>query len=131
MPTTARACAVILSMLLPATALSQVPQERLPQIDAVAASPDRFKTLVENEHVRVVEYTLRPGERDEWHTHPPKVSYVVTGGTLRITTDDGQSFLADEKTGSASWMDGLGRHFAENVGESPVRIILVEIKAAS
>lgn len=131
MPTTALACAVILSMLLPATALGQVRQERLPQIDAVSASPDRFKTLVENEYVRVVEYTLRPGERDEWHTHPPKVSYVVTGGTLRITTDDGQSFLADEKTGSASWMDGLGRHFAQNVGESPVRIILVEIKGAS
>lgn len=35
------------------------------------------------------------------------------------------------KTGSASWMDALGRYFAQNVGKSPVRIILVEIKGAS
>jgi hypothetical protein len=42
------------------------------------------------------------GDRDQWHTHPPKVSYVVAGGTLRITTEDGQSFLTDEKSGSAS-----------------------------
>jgi quercetin dioxygenase-like cupin family protein len=74
---------------------------------------------------------LRPGERDQWHTHPPKVSYVVTGGTLRITTEDGQSFLTDEKAGSATWMDALGRHFGENVGKTPVRIVLIEIKGAS
>jgi beta-alanine degradation protein BauB len=129
--TPALTCALVLSMLLPVTTLSQVPRERGAPIDAVSVSPDRFKTLLENQHVRVVEYTLLPGERDEWHTHPPKVSIVVTGGTLRITTDDGQSFLADERTGSASWMDALGRHFAQNVGQSPVRIILVEIKGAS
>ena len=101
------------------------------QIDAVTASPDKFKILLENEHVRVVEYTLQPGARDRWHTHPPKVSYVVTGGTLRITTEDGKSFLADEKAGSASWMDALGRHFAENVGKTPVTIVLVEVKSGT
>jgi quercetin dioxygenase-like cupin family protein len=101
------------------------------QIDAVSVSPDRFKVLLENKHVRVIEYVLLPGERDQWHTHPPKVSYVVTGGTLRITTEDGQSFLTDEKTGSATWMDTLGRHYAQNVGKTPVRIVLVEIKGAS
>jgi quercetin dioxygenase-like cupin family protein len=100
-------------------------------IDARTASPDRFKVLLENQHVRVLEYVLLPGERDQWHTHPPKVSYVVSGGTLRITTDDGQSFLSDEKLGSASWMDGLGKHFAQNVGETPVRIVLIEVKNAS
>ena len=100
-------------------------------IDAVTASPDRFKVLLENQHVRVVEYVLLPGERDQWHTHPPKVSYVVSGGTLRITTDDGQSFLSDEKIGSATWMDNLGKHFAQNVGKTPVRIVLVEVKNAS
>ena len=101
------------------------------RIDAATASPDRFKVLLENQHVRVLEYVLLPGERDQWHTHPPKVSYVVSGGTLRITTEDGQSFLTDEKTGSASWMDTLGKHFAENVGKTPVRIVLVEVRHAS
>ena len=115
--------AVLLS--LPAAAQSvNVP------IDAVSASPDKFKVLLENDHVRVVLYELLPGERDEWHTHPPKVSYVVAGGTLRITTGDGQTFLSEEKAGSTSWMGELGRHFAQNVGSTPVRIVLTEIKGA-
>lgn len=100
------------------------------QVDPVAVSPDRFTVLLENEHVRVVEYVLLPGQRDQWHTHPPKVSYVVTEGTLRITTEDGQSFLTEEKSGSASWMEAIGRHFAQNVGQTPVRILLIEVKAA-
>ena len=122
---------VLVLLLLPLPATGQVPRGPVIQIDAVSASPDRLRLLLENAHVRVIEYVLLPGERDEWHTHPPKVSYVVSGGTLRITTEDGQSFLTDEKTGAAAWMDTLGRHFATNVGKTPVKIVLIEVKAAS
>ena len=41
-------------------------------LDALVASPDRFKVLLENDDVRVIEYVLLPGQRDQWHTHPPK-----------------------------------------------------------
>jgi len=123
--------AIFLVALLPVSAAGQAPAGRVTQVDAVSVSPDRFKVLLENPHVRVIEYVLLPGERDQWHTHPPKVSYVVGGGTLRITTEDGQSFLTDEKTGSATWMDTLGRHYAQNVGKTAVRIVLVEVKGAS
>ena len=50
------------------------------EIDALTASPANFNLLLENEHVRVLEYVLLPGKQDNWHTHPPKVSYVLTGG---------------------------------------------------
>jgi beta-alanine degradation protein BauB len=100
-------------------------------IDALTASPGNFTLLLENEHVRVLEYTLQPGKRDEWHTHPAKVSYVVTGGSIRITMEDGKSFLADDVAGNATWMGAVGRHFVENVGKTPVRIVLVEVKSAS
>ncbi|MBC7674309.1 MAG: cytoplasmic protein [Polaromonas sp.] len=98
------------------------------QSDAVVVSPDRFRVLLDNEHVRVLEYTLRPGERDQWHTHPAKVSYVVDGGELRIHLADGTSFLSSEPKGTAEWREALPRHFAENVGKTPVRIVLVEVK---
>ena len=100
-------------------------------IDALTASPGNFKLLLENEHVRVLEYTLAPGQRDEWHTHPPKVSYVVSGGKVRVTTEDGKSFVADEEAGTASWMGALGRHFVENVGTTTVRVVLTEVKCAT
>lgn len=100
------------------------------QVDAAVAAPERFKVLLENEHVRVLEYALQPGERDQWHTHPAKVSYVVGGGKLRIHLADGTSFDADEKAGTASWMEALPRHYAENTGSTAVRIVLVEVKSA-
>ncbi len=117
---------VPLSLAFPSAVAAQQPLE----IDAVAASPDKFTVLLENAHVRVVEYVLKPGEQDAWHTHPPKVSYVLSTGTLRITLEDGTSFLTHEQAGTAGWMDSLGRHYGENVGETPVRILLVEVKAA-
>lgn len=99
--------------------------------DALTASPANFKLLLENEHVRVLEYTLQPGEKDQAHTHPPKVSYVVSGGSLRITTGNGESFLADESAGQAVWSGEIGMHFVENVGPTPVKILLVEVKSAA
>jgi len=43
------------------------------ELDAVQVSPNTFKLLFENEHTRVIQYTLEPGEKDNWHTHPPKL----------------------------------------------------------
>lgn len=99
------------------------------EIDAVVASPDRFHVLLDNAQVRVVEYTLRPGERDQWHTHPPKVSYIVRGGKLRIHLADGSSFVSEETQGNAVWMDALPRHYAENIGPNDVTIVLTEVKS--
>lgn len=105
-------------------------QQQAAEVDPVRVSPDRFRVLLDNKEVRVVEYVLRPGERDQWHTHPAKVSYVVSGGSLRITLADGTSFVSDEKQGTAQWMNTLGRHYAQNIGATPVRIVLVEVKNA-
>ena len=101
------------------------------EIDPVVVSPSQFEVLIENDHVRVVRYRLNPGENDEWHTHPAKVSVVVTGGTLLITTVDGESFEVMDESGSASWMTSLGEHSAKNVGDTPVQIILIEVKSAA
>jgi hypothetical protein len=97
-------------------------------MDAVAAAPDLFKVLIDNEHVRVLEYQLAPGEKDVPHTHPPKVSYILSGGRLRIYPAEGAPFDSDEITGAASWDGARGWHYVENIGETPVRILLVEPK---
>ena len=78
--------------------------------------------------MRVLQYTLKPGEKDEWHTHPAKVSYVVSGGKLKVYLEDGQTIIADEQTGTASWKDYVGRHYVENIGNTTVIIILTEVK---
>ena len=106
-------------------------QQQPDHTDPTEVSAEKYTVLLENEHVRVVEYVIKPGEKDAWHTHPPKASYIVSGGKLRITTEGGDSFVVEENSGNATWMGALSRHFAENVGTTPVRIVLVEIKSLS
>jgi quercetin dioxygenase-like cupin family protein len=97
-------------------------------IDPVAVSPDKYKVLLDNEQVRVVEYSVKPGEKDNPHMDPPKVSYVLSGGTLRISPEGGTPFSSEEKTGDVVWMNSVPRHSVENTGATPVRIVLFEIK---
>ena len=111
------------------TILSQNKQDTIIQIDAIKASPSNFKLLLDNQYVRVLEYTLNPGDKDQWHTHPAKSSYVVSGGQLKVYLENGDTIMANETTGTASWMDAVGKHYVENIGKTPVKIVLTEIKS--
>ncbi len=64
------------------------------EIDFVKSSPDKAKVLLENEYVRVIEYSLKPGEKDNLHTHPPKTSYIISGGLLRVFPENEEPFDA-------------------------------------
>jgi quercetin dioxygenase-like cupin family protein len=73
-------------------------------VDGLVSSPDNFKLLLENEHVRVLQYTLLPGALDHWHTHPPRVGYVLSGAT-----NSGDTILITSALLSSTWADRLGR----------------------
>lgn len=100
------------------------------EIDFVKASPDKAKIVLENEFVRVIEYSLKPGEKDSTHTHPPKTSYVISGGTLRIYPENEKPFDSEEIKGTTEWAGKRGKHYAENIGKTTVTILLTEIKSA-
>jgi quercetin dioxygenase-like cupin family protein len=61
-------------------------------VDGLVSSPENFKLLLENEHVRVLQYTLLPGALDHWHTHPPRVGHVLSGAKIRVTEADGNRY---------------------------------------
>lgn len=100
------------------------------EIDFVESTPDKTKILLENEFVRVIEYTLKPGEKDSTHTHPPKTSYVISGGLLRIYPENAKPFDAEEISGNAEWSEKVGKHYVENIGKTSVTILLTEVKSA-
>src|SRR5678816_4506063 len=106
----------ILLCFVASAALSDV--ARAQGANPIPVSPDRYRVLVANSDVRVVEYVLQPGQRDEWHTRPARVSYVMSGGTLRITRADGTSVIADERQGTTQLMNISGRHYATNIGQT-------------
>ena len=88
------------------------------------------KTIVrklENARVRVLEATLKPGDKEQLHSHPAYVIYVIEGGKVRTHGTDGSVVEADFKTGDVIYRDPV-THWAENVGTTTIRLELVELK---
>ncbi len=112
------------------TIQSHLPKPDTTVIDVLIASPDKYKLLLENEHVRVIEYSLRPGEKDNPHTHPAKTSYVISGGTFRVYPENEEPFDYVEVQGMTEWSDKTSKHYVENIGNTTITILLTEIKSA-
>jgi quercetin dioxygenase-like cupin family protein len=98
-------------------------------IDPTKVSPANYRALLDNDEVRVVEMTLRPGEKDEWHSHPNETVYFVKGSKVRIALEDGGAVEADLPDGHVMWHEAW-THQVENVGVNELKAIIVERKAA-
>jgi quercetin dioxygenase-like cupin family protein len=96
--------------------------------DAATVTPKVVKVKLENDRVRVLEFISDPGDKEGWHSHPAFVVYVVTGGTLRINTLDGNSDDVEFKTGDILYLEP-GTHTTENIGKTQLHAIIVELKA--
>jgi quercetin dioxygenase-like cupin family protein len=124
-------CAVALAFAPAATAsLAEPPPATSGPVDGLVSSPDNFKLLRENDRVRVFQYTLQPGARDHWHTHPPRFGYVLSGAKIRVTHADGSHADYDEKTGDNYWAEFSPLHDTYNFGTTPYVAVLVEVKGA-
>ena len=99
--------------------------------DAVKVAPDHYVVKVENAQVRVVECSIKPGEKDGTHTHPAGWFYVTRGGKLKVTHADGKIEVWEPKTGDSGWMEAEAPHTSENVGSEPMGFIIVEVKSAA
>ena len=100
------------------------------QIDALTASPENFRLVLENDRVRVLEHILFPGKKDRRHTHPKRVAHVISGGTLRVGFPDGTHRDLDEIAGTSEYSGPSLPHDTENIGTTPIKILLVEVKDA-
>ena len=98
--------------------------------DAVKVAADHYQVKVENEHVRVIENTLKPGEKDAMHTHPSGWYYVTRPGKMKIVHEGGKSEIWNAKAGEQAWMKAEGPHTSENVGKTTLSYVLVEVKSA-
>lgn len=96
--------------------------------DALTANPDKIRLELENEHVRVLEARLEPGQKENAHSHPAYVVYVLSGGTLRVHGADGKTSELTLKTGDVMYREPVVKHWAENVGTTETRLMLVELK---
>lgn len=95
--------------------------------DPLKLSPQYYKVPVDNEHVRVLEYRLKPGQKEPMHSHPCGVVYNLTGAKWRAVSADGKMTDSDTTAGGIVWRDPT-THATENVGKTEARAIAIEIK---
>ena len=95
-------------------------------VDVVTVAPD-VKVLLENDRVRVLESTLKPGEVEGMHTHPAYVAYFLTPTTVKITTPDGNSSVKKPPAGKVLYGDSA-EHQIENAGDTLQRVLVIELK---
>ena len=111
-----------------------VPDSNRPELDAVVASPEHHRLVFENEHVRVLETVIKPGERTALHTHqwPAATTFLSTSDVVR--RDEEGKVLLDTRgmeqpsPVSAVWTPALGPHTLENVGSTDMHVVSVELK---
>jgi hypothetical protein len=104
-------------------------------LDAMVAAPAHHHVLLENERVRVLETRIEPGDATAVHTHRwPNVQYVLSSADFVRYDGDGHVAL-DTRAGAgppqpatAGWSEPLPPHSLENVGETVLRVIMVELK---
>lgn len=95
--------------------------------DPLVVNSKTIALKLENSRVRVLEATLKPGDKEKTHSHPAYVIYVIAGGKVRTHGLDGTVVDAEFKTGDVIYRDPV-THWAENVGDTTIRLELVELK---
>lgn len=98
-----------------------------PAQDPAVVNAKTIRVKLENSRVRVLEATLQPGEKEQLHSHPAYVIYVIAGGKVRNHGTDGKTTESELVTGDAIYRDPL-THWAENIGTTTIHVILVELK---
>jgi len=95
--------------------------------DPAVVNAKTIKVQFENDRVRVLEANLPPGVKEEVHSHPAYVIYVLEGGRYRNYASDGKVTEGELKAGEVLFREPL-THAAQNIGDKPLHMILVELK---
>ncbi len=104
--------------------------------DAVIAAPKNHKILLENDHVRVLEVILAPGQTEPVHHHQwPSVLYIQEAGDFVDYDGEGNVIMDSRQLQPplqfpmTQWKDPEAPHSVVNLSDTqPIRLIRMEMK---
>ena len=122
--------------------MSQVRQPSVQQtwpwqdsFDALRAAPAHHELFLENERVRVIHTHIPTGDTVPLHTHRwPCVAYLMSCSDFVRRDHDGKVLFDSRQAAppqsapAVQWLQPLPPHTVENVGPSPISILIVELK---
>ncbi len=97
--------------------------------DAAKVDPAHYKVEFENAKVRILRFHYGPHEKSVMHSHPDSTVVFLTDGTVKFTFPDGKTQDASGKAGMAQFTPAEV-HLPENVGDTPVDGLVIELKSS-
>jgi quercetin dioxygenase-like cupin family protein len=95
--------------------------------DPIQTDGDKYKVILENERVRVLDYKDKPGEKTHQHEHKDFVLYSLSPFKRKLTFPSGKSISREFKTGDVIWMRRQ-THIGENIGDTDTHVLIIELK---
>jgi beta-alanine degradation protein BauB len=94
--------------------------------DPTCTDPDKYRTLFENDAVRVLEYRDSPGAATAPHRHPDTVMYTLSSFSRRLLVDEATRDV-EMQAGEVHWLPAQV-HRGENTGTTDTHVLFVELK---
>jgi quercetin dioxygenase-like cupin family protein len=95
--------------------------------DVMKVGSDTHSVLLENDNVRVLKVSIKPGGKVPMHSHTHNVAYYLSDAKVKITMPDGKTTERELKAGTSSWNEAV-THAVENVGSTELQEIQIELK---
>ncbi len=95
--------------------------------DPVSVDPEHYRVESEDERVRVLRINYPPKAKSVMHSHPASVAIFLRDAECRFTYPDGRTEDHNLKAGQTMVMPAM-QHLPENLGATPLEVILVELK---
>jgi len=118
---------LVLVLVLLVTGIARSDASVTREQDPLVVNSKTIALKLQNDRVRVLEATLKPGDKEATHNHPAYVIYVIAGGKFRNHAEDGTVTDGEFKTGDVIYREPV-THWAENTGDTTIRLVLVELK---
>ncbi len=94
--------------------------------DPMKVAKNVYKFIMENDRVRVLEASFKPGDKAIMHDHPDHLVYVLNDGKINLKSS-GKTDVLDLKKGQAVFLKAQS-HEAENTGKTDLHLLVVELK---
>jgi hypothetical protein len=98
--------------------------------DPAKVMPRAYRVAFENDALRVLEFTGRPGMGIcgmGVHSHPAHLTIVLSDFEATVKGADGRNVKRERKLGDVFWSEAE-THEVENVGRTASRVLIVELK---
>ncbi len=96
-------------------------------LDAAIVASETYKVYLENDRVRVLEYRIKPGEKNAMHSHPDYLWFALVPEKFKLTLSDGKTIDSEAKAGEVFFSEAEN-HAYENVGSTEAHGFLIELK---